>query len=75
MDLLRIVIVTISTFIPSIYYVFICEPVLQKLHWAIVSQSERPPLFLFIFPAVRSVSCDIADMYSRSHLRVQLRLH
>jgi adiponectin receptor len=44
MDLLGIIIVTVGTFIPGIYYVFICEPVLQKLHWAIVSQSDRPPL-------------------------------
>lgn len=43
MDLLGIIIVTVGTFIPGIYYTFICEPVLQKLHWAIVSQSERPP--------------------------------
>jgi hypothetical protein len=42
MDLLGIVIVTVGTFIPGIYYVFTCEPGLQKLHWAIVSHS-RPP--------------------------------
>lgn len=39
MDLLGIIIVTVGTFIPGIYYVFVCEPNLQKLHWAIVSQS------------------------------------
>jgi len=37
MDLLGIVILTVATFIPGIYYIFICEPGLQKLHWAIVS--------------------------------------
>jgi adiponectin receptor len=37
MDLLGIVIVTVGTFVPGIYYVFTCEPGLQKLHWAIVS--------------------------------------
>lgn len=46
MDLLGIVIVTVGTFIPGIYYVFICDPGLQKLHWTIVRQSERPPLSL-----------------------------
>jgi Haemolysin-III related len=44
MDLLGIVIVTVGTFIPGIYYIFTCEPSLQKLHWAIVSYSERPLL-------------------------------
>lgn len=58
MDLLGIVSVTVGTFISGIYYIFICEPGLQKLHWVIVSQSERPPPFLFILPAVRSRSCD-----------------
>lgn len=42
MDLLGIVIVTVGTFTSGIYYVFFCEPSLQKLHWAIVSLSERP---------------------------------
>ncbi|KAI1012459.1 hypothetical protein LB504_013139 [Fusarium proliferatum] len=35
-DLLGIVIVTTGTLIPSIYYIFICEPMLQKIHWTIV---------------------------------------
>lgn len=45
MDLLGIVIVTIGTFSSGIYYVFFCEASLQKLHWTIVSFSERlsPP--------------------------------
>ena len=42
MDLLEIVIVTGGTFVSGIYYVFIYEPSLRKLHWAIVSPSERP---------------------------------
>lgn len=37
MDLLGIVVVTVGTFIPGIYYVFACAPGLQKLHWIIVS--------------------------------------
>jgi adiponectin receptor len=37
MDLLGIIIVTVGTFIPGIYYIFTCEPSLQRLHWAIVS--------------------------------------
>ncbi|KAF5986484.1 mPR-like GPCR [Fusarium coicis] len=36
MDLLGIIIVTTGTFIPSIYYIFNCEPMLQKIHWTIV---------------------------------------
>lgn len=49
MDLLGIVIVTVGTFIPGIYYIFTCDPGLQKLHWAIVSQlptTYTPPPFL-----------------------------
>lgn len=45
MDLLGIVIVTVGTFSSGIYYVFFCEANLQKLHWAIVSVSERPFAF------------------------------
>ncbi|UKZ85971.1 uncharacterized protein TrAFT101_001810 [Trichoderma asperellum] len=41
MDLLGIVIVTVGTFSSGIYYVFFCEASLQKLHWTIVSFSER----------------------------------
>lgn len=40
MDLLGIVIVTMGTFIPGIYYIFFCELALQKLHWFIVSRLE-----------------------------------
>lgn len=40
MDLLGIVIVTVNTFVSGIYYILICEPRLQKVHWAIVSFSE-----------------------------------
>jgi adiponectin receptor len=43
MDLLGIVIVTVGTFVSGIYYIFICEPRLQKAHWAIVSPSEQLP--------------------------------
>ena len=46
MDLLGIVVVTVGTFIPGVYYIFNCEPGLQKLHRAIVSHAERP-LFSF----------------------------
>ena len=44
MDLLGIVIVTVGTFVSGIYYIFICEPRLQKVHWAILSPSESLPL-------------------------------
>jgi adiponectin receptor len=60
MDLLGIVIVTVGTFIPGIFYIFICEPGLQKLHWAIVSHSERqlprPPHSLLLAAGSRSRS-------------------
>ena len=42
MDLLGIVIVTVGTFSSGIYYVFFCEASLQKLHWTIISFSQRP---------------------------------
>jgi adiponectin receptor len=37
MDLLGIVVVTVGTFVPGIYYAFPCQPSLQKLHWTVVS--------------------------------------
>ena len=43
MDLLGIVIVTVATFFSGIYYVFFCEPHLQKLHWIIVSIFKCAP--------------------------------
>ena len=42
MDLLGIVIATIGTFIPGIYYMFNCEPILQKIHWTIVCHPCHP---------------------------------
>lgn len=36
MDLLGIVIITVGTFIPGIYYIFICELALRILHWFIM---------------------------------------
>jgi adiponectin receptor len=36
MDLLGIVIATVGTFVPGIYYIFNCEPLLQKMHWTMV---------------------------------------
>ncbi|KAI8416602.1 hypothetical protein FOFC_02915 [Fusarium oxysporum] len=38
-DLLGIVILTVGTFIPGIYYIFYCDPILQKIHWIIVCHS------------------------------------
>lgn len=40
MDLLGIVIVTVGSSVPGIYYIFYCELFLQKLYWAIVSHSS-----------------------------------
>ncbi|OAA37702.1 mPR-like GPCR protein [Cordyceps fumosorosea ARSEF 2679] len=42
MDLLGMVVATEGTLISAIYYVFFCSPLLQKLHWLIVSHSEAP---------------------------------
>lgn len=36
MDVLGIVAVTVGTSVPGIYYVFACEPSLQRLHWRVV---------------------------------------
>ncbi|SCO54624.1 uncharacterized protein FFNC_15598 [Fusarium fujikuroi] len=40
-DLLGIVNVTVGTFISGIYYIFYCDPVLQKIHWIIVCHSSH----------------------------------
>ncbi|TIA47189.1 hypothetical protein D6C77_10315 [Aureobasidium pullulans] len=37
MDLLGIVAVTVGTSVPGIYYVFACEPSLQRLHWSVIT--------------------------------------
>jgi adiponectin receptor len=60
MDLLGIVIVTVATFVSGIYYLFTCEPRLQKLHWAIVSP-ERPP---FPDPALTAAVSTSRNMLS-----------
>lgn len=57
MDLLGIVIVTVGTFVPGIYYIFTCEPGLQKFHWAIVSHSERPLPPISSRPGADSAIC------------------
>ncbi|KAI1821704.1 hemolysin-III protein [Xylaria intraflava] len=55
MDLLGIVIVTVGTFIPGIYYIFACEPGLQKLHWAIVVTSGAATAALISIPKLRTL--------------------
>ena len=55
-DLLGIVIVTVGTFIPGIYYIYTCNPGLQLLHWIIVSHPQRP-LFLTLEPRYRILIC------------------
>ncbi|KAF5231502.1 hypothetical protein FANTH_13363 [Fusarium anthophilum] len=35
-DLLGIVILTVGTFIPGIYYIFYCNPSLERFHWTVV---------------------------------------
>ncbi|KAF2654352.1 hemolysin-III protein [Lophiostoma macrostomum CBS 122681] len=53
MDLLGIIIVTLGTFIPGIYYLFTCEPVLQKVHWAIITTSASATAILVCVPRFR----------------------
>ncbi|KAF3481875.1 uncharacterized protein GIQ15_04634 [Arthroderma uncinatum] len=55
MDLLGIVIVTVGTFIPGIYYIFICDPGLQKLHWAIIIVSGCATAALISIPRFRTL--------------------
>ncbi|OBT76498.1 hypothetical protein VF21_03947 [Pseudogymnoascus sp. 05NY08] len=55
MDLLGIVIVTVGTFIPGIFYIFICEPGLQKLHWAIIVALGSTTAALISIPRFRTL--------------------
>ncbi|KAM0742910.1 hypothetical protein ACQRIT_003087 [Beauveria bassiana] len=55
MDLLGIVIVTMGTFIPGIYYIFFCELSLQIFHWFIVIISGFSTAALICIPAFRSL--------------------
>ncbi|KAJ5242225.1 uncharacterized protein N7469_000552, partial [Penicillium citrinum] len=55
MDLLGIVVVTVGTFIPGIYYIFNCEPRLQKLHWAIITASGSATAALISIPRFRTL--------------------
>ncbi|KAK4690633.1 adiponectin receptor, partial [Lecanoromycetidae sp. Uapishka_2] len=55
MDLLGIVIVTVGTFIPGIYYMFTCEPRLQNLHWAIIIASGSANAALLCVPSFRTL--------------------
>ncbi|KAF5567984.1 allantoate permease [Fusarium napiforme] len=55
MDLLGIVIVTVGTFIPGIYYIFNCEPFLQKIHWAIVILCGSATATLISIPKFRTL--------------------
>lgn len=57
LDLLGIVIVTVATFVSGIYYIFFCEPSLQRLHWAIVSPSKHQPPPSPPSPQPGSTSC------------------
>ncbi|KAI1016210.1 hypothetical protein LB504_009183 [Fusarium proliferatum] len=55
MDLLGIVIVTVGTFIPGIYYIFNCEPFLQKTHWTIVILCGSATAALISIPKFRTL--------------------
>ncbi|KAF5643221.1 mPR-like GPCR [Fusarium sp. NRRL 52700] len=55
MDLLGIVIVTVGTFIPGIYYIFNCEPFLQRFHWTIVGLCGSATAALISIPRFRTL--------------------
>ncbi|PNP81303.1 hypothetical protein FNYG_05335 [Fusarium nygamai] len=55
MDLLGIVIVTVGTFIPGIYYIFNCEPFLQRIHWTIVLLCGSATAALISIPKFRTL--------------------
>jgi adiponectin receptor len=55
MDLLGIVVVTVGTFVPGIYYIFTCDPTLQKAHWAIVITSGLATATLISIPKFRTL--------------------
>ncbi|KAG8664346.1 uncharacterized protein FPOAC1_013684 [Fusarium poae] len=55
LDLLGIVIVTVGTFIPGIYYIFNCEPTLQKIHWIIVVFCGSATAALISIPKFRTL--------------------
>ncbi|KIW43603.1 uncharacterized protein PV06_04690 [Exophiala oligosperma] len=54
MDLLGIVVVTVGTFTSGIYYVFFCEPSLQKLHWGIILSTGTVTGVLISNPSLRT---------------------
>ncbi|EJP70988.1 Hemolysin-III protein [Beauveria bassiana ARSEF 2860] len=55
MDLLGIVIVTMGTFIPGIYYIYFCELSLQRLHWSVVILSGSSTAALICIPVFRTL--------------------
>lgn len=54
-DLLGIILATTGTFIPRIYYIFICDSSLQKLHWTIVAASGSLTAGLICIPCFRTL--------------------
>ncbi|KAK7583140.1 hypothetical protein V3481_012434 [Fusarium oxysporum f. sp. vasinfectum] len=54
-DLIGIVILTVGTFIPGIYYIFYCDPILQKMHWIIVVFCGSATAALISIPKFRTL--------------------
>ncbi|KAI8416585.1 hypothetical protein FOFC_02897 [Fusarium oxysporum] len=54
-DLIGIVILTVGTFIPGIYYIFYCDPILQKIHWIIVVFCGSATAALISIPKFRTL--------------------
>ncbi|KAL7929056.1 hemolysin-III protein [Trichoderma chlorosporum] len=50
MDLMGIIIHTVGTFIPGVYYIFHCDPGLQKLHWGIMATSATATAAMISIP-------------------------
>ncbi|KAF5969991.1 hemolysin-III protein [Fusarium bulbicola] len=55
-DLIGIVIVIVGSFMPGIYYIFSCEPILLKVHWAIVVFCGSATAALISIPRFRMPS-------------------
>ena len=54
MDLIGIIIMTVGTFVPGMYYIFICEAVFLKIHWAIIITSGTATGTLMSMPKFRT---------------------
>jgi adiponectin receptor len=54
LDITGIVVLTIATFVPGVYYTFYCEPVLQKIYWAMIITLASGAAVVVLLPRFRS---------------------